>query len=91
MQATTPAPAQQPQGRTPPSLLCDYVDKPTLARELGRTIRTLDRLILSGDGPPKVQIGKRTLFRREAVLEWLLSRETPVRPQGNGRQRRGAR
>jgi len=91
MEATPAAQAQQPQyNHTSPSLLCDYIDKTTLARELGRTIRTLDRLILRGDGPPKVQIGKRTLFRREAVLQWLRERETPIRPQSKGRQR-GAR
>jgi predicted DNA-binding transcriptional regulator AlpA len=70
-------------------LLADYLTKPQLARELHRTIRTLDRLLLHGDGPPSVRIGKQVLFRREAVLQWLRERETPARPpQGNGRQRR---
>ena len=69
-----------PNGASP--LLADYLDKPTLARELGRTIRTLDRMLLHGDGPPCVRIGKRVLFRRQAVLRWLLEREKSTRPQG---------
>jgi hypothetical protein len=58
-----------------PALLSDYIDKPALARELGRTPRTVDRLTLCA-GLPYVQIGTRRLFRRSAVLEWLRSRET---------------
>lgn len=65
-------------------------DKAQLARELRRTQRTIDRLILRGDGPPFVQIGNKRLFRREAVLEWLLSRETPARQQSKTRTRRSA-
>jgi excisionase family DNA binding protein len=82
-QSLTPA----PDGASP--LLSDYIDKPALARELGRTLRTLDRLVLC-DGLPCVQVGHRRLFRREAVLAWLRSRETPARTQSKG-NRRGAR
>lgn len=78
--------AQLPAEYTSP-LLSDYIDKPQLAKELKRTVRTLDRLLLHGDGPPFVRIGKRVLFRRDAVLEWLRSREQPGRPVG---RRRGA-
>jgi excisionase family DNA binding protein len=67
-------------------LLTDYVDKATLARELGKTPRTVDRLVLC-DGLPCVQIGNKRLFRRDAVLEWLRSRETPKRPQNKGGRR----
>lgn len=67
-------------------LLSDYVDKFQLARELGRTPRTVDRMVLRGD-LPHVQIGNRRLFRRASVLSWLAARETPAaRPhKANGR------
>jgi hypothetical protein len=69
------------------SLLAEhYLTKPQLAGALARTIRTIDRMMLHGDGPPATRIGRTTLFRRDAVLEWLRSRETPVR---TGRKRRG--
>ena len=70
-------------------LLSDYVDKFQLARELGRTPRTVDRMVLRGD-LPHVQIGNRRLFRRASVLAWLAARETPVSPQSrrNGRAAR---
>jgi excisionase family DNA binding protein len=77
-QSLTPA----PDGASP--LLSDYLDRDTLARELGRTVRTVDRLILC-EGLPCVRIGNKRLFRRSAVLEWLRERETPVRPQGKAR------
>lgn len=69
-------------------LLSDYVDKFQLARELGRTPRTVDRMVLRGD-LPHVQIGNRRLFRRASVLAWLAGRETPASPQRSNR--RGAR
>lgn len=83
-------------GSSAPFLLADYIDKPGLTEELAKvsgkrpTIRTLDRWLLNGDGPAFTRIGKRVLFRRSAVLEWLRSRETPVRPQSkrNGRATR---
>ena len=83
----TQSPTPAPDGASP--LLSDYLDRDTLAHELGRTIRTVDRLILC-EGLPHVRIGNKRLFRRSAVLEWLRSRETPAPPQ-NKRNGRGAR
>jgi excisionase family DNA binding protein len=77
-----------PVGASP--LLSDYLDRDTLARELGRTVRTVDRLILC-EGLPCVRIGNRRLFRRSAVLSWLAARETPAPPQGKRNNGRGAR
>jgi predicted DNA-binding transcriptional regulator AlpA len=53
----------------------DYLTSSELAKELGRSIRTLDRWVLTGDGPPRTRIGRKTLYRRAAVLDWLKSRE----------------
>jgi len=83
-QSVTPA----PDGASP--LLASYINREQLASELGRSLRTIDRLILC-EGLPCVRIGNKRLLRRSAVLEWLRQRETPVRPQGSGKRRRGAR
>jgi predicted DNA-binding transcriptional regulator AlpA len=61
-------------------ILADYFTKQQLAAELGRTVRTLDRWLLRGDGPPKTPHGRDVLFRKEAVREWMRSREQK-RPQ----------
>jgi predicted DNA-binding transcriptional regulator AlpA len=60
------------------SVLSDYLTKTQLAEQLGRSVRTLDRMALSGVGPPRTKIGRTTLYRRQAVLEWLRSREVPA-------------
>jgi predicted DNA-binding transcriptional regulator AlpA len=60
------------------SVLSDYLTKHQLAAQLGRSIRTIDRMALNGEGPPPTKIGSTTLYRREAVLEWLRSRELPA-------------
>jgi excisionase family DNA binding protein len=83
----TQSPIPAPDGASP--LLASYIDREQLARELGRTLRTVDRLILC-EGLPCVRIGNKRLFRRSAVLEWLRERETPARPQSK-RNARGAR
>ena len=57
-----------------------YLYKPDLAAFLQKTVRTIDRMILNGDAPPFVRIGRTVLFRKNAVLEWLRERERPARP-----------
>ena len=63
-----------------------YLTRRELAEGLRKTVRSIDRLILLGEAPPYVQVGNTKLFRREAVAQWLRSRETPV-----ARPRRGNR
>ena len=55
--------------------LDEYLTKSELATILRKSTRTLDRCDLTGDGPPKVQIGRTVLYRRESVAEWLRSCE----------------
>jgi len=55
--------------------LDEYLTKHELAAILQKSTRTLDRWDLAGDGPPKVQIGRTVLYRRQSVSAWLLSRE----------------
>jgi predicted DNA-binding transcriptional regulator AlpA len=74
---------------TPTTTLVEYLTKTELAAQLHKTVRTIDRMNLAGDGPPPTRIGRTTLYRREAVIEWLRSRE--VLPTGAARKRGGAR
>jgi hypothetical protein len=68
------------QAETGSSILNEYLTKAELAAQLHRSIRSLDRWALTGDGPPCIRIGRRSLYRRAAVVEWLRSLEiTPGR------------
>lgn len=53
----------------------DYVDKEQLCAGIGISTRTLDRMEVRREGPPRTKIGKRVLYRKAAVREWLESRE----------------
>lgn len=72
------------------SLLSEYLTKAELASQLRRSIRSVDRWALTGDGPPCVRIGRRTLYRRAAVLDWLRSLEVAHARLGR-KQRRQVR
>jgi hypothetical protein len=72
------------------SILSEYLTKAELAAQLHRSIRSVDRWTLTGDGPPCVRIGRRSLYRRAAVVGWLRGLE--IMPGRMGRkQRRGAK
>jgi len=72
------------------NILSEYLTKAELATQLHRSIRSVDRWALTGDGPPCVRIGRKTLYRRAAVVEWLRGLE--ITPGRVGRkQRRGAK
>jgi phage terminase Nu1 subunit (DNA packaging protein) len=55
------------------------------AVELGTSIRTLDRWELRRIGPPCTRIGRKSFYRRDAVIAWLREREAPVHPQNKWR------
>jgi excisionase family DNA binding protein len=57
------------------TVLSEYLTPEELAGELGICKRTLDRWQASRSGPPRVTVGRRPLYRREAVKEWLRKRE----------------
>jgi len=73
----------------PTGVLSGYLPKAQLAEQLRRSIRTIDRMVLSGDAPPPTKIGRTTLYRREAVLEWLRSRELPAARRNSHTHRAG--
>jgi predicted DNA-binding transcriptional regulator AlpA len=53
-----------------------FIEPEQLAAELGISPRTLARWDVSRTGPPKLKLGKRNLYRRASVIEWLESQET---------------
>jgi CO/xanthine dehydrogenase Mo-binding subunit len=73
------------------TILAEYMTPEELAGELGVCKRTLDRWHASRSGPPRVTVGRRPLYRRDAVAQWLRKREEDL-SNGAGRRarRRGA-
>jgi predicted DNA-binding transcriptional regulator AlpA len=69
------------------TVLSEYMTPEELADELGICRRTLDRWHTSRTGPPRVTVGRRPLYRREAVTEWLRSREQNLSERGRRRAR----
>jgi len=59
----------------PAPLLGEWMDRAELASELSVSPDTLKRWGSSRTGPAFTKIGRRVLYRREAVREWLRSRE----------------
>ncbi|WP_457650858.1 helix-turn-helix transcriptional regulator [Profundibacter sp.] len=56
-------------------LLSEWIERKELARELNVTPDTLARWAGNRIGPPWVKIGRRVLYRRSAVAEWLANIE----------------
>jgi excisionase family DNA binding protein len=56
-------------------LTAEYITPKELAQQLGKSLRTLYRWDELRIGPPRVVVGKLILYRREAVMAWLRSRE----------------
>lgn len=70
-----PQPSETPETRTVGPLLEDYLTRKQLASEFGISADTLARWATDGTGPPHVRIGKKAMYRRQAVLDWLKARE----------------
>ncbi len=64
------------------TLLSDYLSPQTLAAELAIHPRTLRKFDERGEGPPKTMIGRKVLYRRDSVVEWLRNREQRRRHRG---------
>lgn len=56
-------------------LLAGYLRREDLARELKKSVRTLDRWETRRMGPPRVVVGRTILYSIETVRAWLQSRE----------------
>jgi len=57
-------------------LLEGWLTRDELAAELEVSVDTLARWETTKNGPALARVGRRVLYRHEAVLEWLESRET---------------
>ena len=76
MQTTAPALQDQPL-----NLLADWISREQLAQELGLTSDTLARWEARRLGPPCTRIGRKTLYRRASVHDWIRAQDQvhPVR------------
>ena len=65
----------------PLNLLADWISREQLAGELGLTPDTLARWQARRVGPPCTRIGRKALYRRAAVQDWIRAQEQvhPVR------------
>jgi hypothetical protein len=70
-------------------LLVGWLNRADLARELTLTVDTLQRWETRRMGPPCVRVGRKVLYRMEAVRDWL--REQEVRKAGVSRAVTGRR
>lgn len=61
-------------------LLDDYLSPDELSAQLGICGRTLVRWHALGVAPPKTTLGRKILYKRSSVNQWLAARENaPVR------------
>lgn len=63
------------------SILDDYRDRATLAREMRCSERSIARYESEPDGLPSVMIAGRKYYRIEAVRDWLTKRERRPNPR----------
>ena len=56
-------------------LLTGWLDRADLARELTLSVDTLQRWETRRMGPPCVRVGRKVLYRMEAVRDWLREQE----------------
>lgn len=71
-------------------ILDEYLTKSELAAQLKRSVRSVDRWALMGEGPPFIRIGRRSLYRRGAVVEWLRELENKTKRSRRTHPRGGA-
>lgn len=60
---------------TPEGLLDDWMQRQELASIIGVSSDTLKRWETRRIGPPCIRIGRKVLYRRGAVKDWLLEQE----------------
>ena len=53
----------------------DLLTPDEFAQELDTTRRTIDRWHSRRIGPPRIKIGRKVFYRRQAVRDWLLASE----------------
>ncbi len=82
-------PSLRSAAETSPRELPALLDCPGLAERMGISARTLERMRLTGSGPPFLKIGARVLYDPQMVARWLNGRvadSTAASPRaGRGR------
>ena len=68
-----------------PSVLDGYISEAELARQLHRSVRTMQRLAARRLGPPRTKIGRLIFYNVEHVRDWLSQQEQPRKPVGSVR------
>ena len=71
----------QPTLGGPEPLLSDWITRTDLGKQLGLSVDTLARWETRRIGPPCVRIGRKVLYRKGAVHEWLRSQEDKRNPR----------
>jgi hypothetical protein len=56
-------------------ILKDYIPRPQLAADLGKSVKTLVRWENDGIGPPVTRIGRDPLYYKPSVEKWLRAQE----------------
>jgi hypothetical protein len=67
------------------TVLSGYLTPTQLAAQLGCCEKTLHRWDAARIGPPRVHVGRKVMYRREAITQWLIKREQSFdekRPRG---------
>ena len=65
---------------SPPSVLDGYISEAELARQLNRSVRTLQRLAARRLAPPSTKIGRLIFYNLEHVRDWISQPEQPRKP-----------
>ena len=58
-----------------PSVLEGFISESDLARQLHRSVRTLQRLAATRSGPPRIKIGRSVYYKIDSVRTWLAQQE----------------
>jgi hypothetical protein len=72
------------------TVLEGYLTPTQLAAQIGCCEKTLHRWDAARIGPPRVHVGRKVMYRREAVAEWLIKRERGFDDEKRPRTSRGA-
>jgi len=62
------------------SIKSPVLEKNQAAKFLGISVRTLSRMHAEGKGPPRVKYGRRVVYLKDSLMQWVISQEVgPVR------------
>ena len=82
---TETTPTDQPAAAI--GVLDGWLSREELGAQLGLSASTLKRWEGSRTGPPCVRVGRRIVYRLEAVRDWLREQEARKQPSKSGGRR----